>query len=674
MDDLPRIDELELDPASANGDYSTTQREHPPRRGAMDPYLDHEFEAEPTPFVERLPATSPFPPIADYGFLSDCHTAALVAPDGTVEWLCPPRFDSPSVFAAILDRSAGGFRLGPSSMGVPAGRRYEPGTNILETTWMTATGWLVVRDALIIGRWRERTAGATTAHTRPPTDYESYHCLVRTITCVHGQAQIEMLCEPMFDYGRTPARWNRVEGDPLSVDASDGEGRRVRLISDLRLGIEGSVARARHRLETGETRYCALSWSRLLDGPRSVDEAQEALQTTSEYWRGWLADGKFPDHRWRGHLQRSALVLKGLTYAPTGAMVAAPTTSLPETPGGERNWDYRFTWMRDATFTLSALNALGLEWEADDFIQFVADAERNEDGSLQIMYGIGGERSLGEQELDHLTGYENARPVRIGNGAHDQRQNDVYGAVLDSLYLHTKEYGHNSQRLWPVIEDQVKRAIATWRLPDQGIWEARGAPKHYTSSKLMCWVALDRGARLAARRGKEVLADEWREVANEIHAEICEKGVDDRGVFVQHYGSTALDASCLLIPLVRFLPHDDPRVCRTVLAIADELSENDLVLRYRTDETDDGLSGEEGTFLICSFWLVSALLEIGERKRGRQLCERLLSLASSLDLYAEELDAATGRHLGNFPQAFTHLALINAVMHVIRDEELAPLL
>jgi GH15 family glucan-1,4-alpha-glucosidase len=329
--------------------------------------------------------------------------------------------------------------------------------------------------------------------------------------------------------------------------------------------------------------------------------------------------------------------------------------------------------MRDATFTLSALNSLGLEWEADDFIQFVADAERNDDGSLQIMYGIGGERSLEEQTLDHLTGYENASPVRVGNGAHDQRQNDVYGAVLDSIYLHTKEYGHNSQRLWPVIEDQVKRAIETWRLPDQGIWEARGEPQHYTSSKLMCWVALDRGARLAARRGKTALADRWREVANEVHAEICEKGVDGRGVFTQHYDTDALDASLLLIPLVRFLPHDDPRVVRTVLAIADELSENDLVLRYRTDETDDGLSGEEGTFLICSFWLVNALLEIGERKRGRQLCERLLSLGSSLELYAEELDAATGRHLGNFPQAFTHLALINAVMHVIRDEEYAPL-
>jgi alpha,alpha-trehalase len=558
-------------------------------------------------------------------------------------------------------------------MGVPAGRRYEPGTNILETTWMTPTGWLVVRDALIIGRWRERTQGSPTAHTRPPTDYESYHCLVRTITCVHGQAQIEALCEPMFDYGRVPAEWSRVEGDPLAVDAVGANGERLRLISDLRVGIEGSVARARHRLETGETRFCVLSWSRMLDGPRSVREAEDALQTTSEYWRGWLADGKFPDHRWRGQLQRSALVLKGLTYAPTGAMVAAPTTSLPETPGGERNWDYRFTWMRDATFTLSALNSLGLEWEADDFIQFVADAERNDDGSLQIMYGIGGERTLSEQTLDHLTGYENAAPVRVGNGAHDQRQNDVYGAVLDSIYLHTKEYGHNSQRLWPVIEDQVKRAIDTWRLPDQGIWEARGEPKHYTSSKLMCWVALDRGVRLAARRGKTALADEWREVANEIHAQICERGVDDRGVFTQHYDSDALDASLLLIPLVRFLPHDDPRVVRTVLAIADELSENDLVLRYRTDETDDGLRGEEGTFLICSFWLVNALLEIGERKRGRQLCERLLSLGSSLELYAEELDAATGRHLGNFPQAFTHLALINAVMHVIRDEEYAPL-
>jgi GH15 family glucan-1,4-alpha-glucosidase len=353
-------------------------------------------------------------------------------------------------------------------------------------------------------------------------------------------------------------------------------------------------------------------------------------------------------------------------------MVAAATTSLPETPGGERNWDYRFTWMRDATFTLAGLHALGLEWEADDFIQFVADLARNEDGSLQIMYGIGGERDLPERTLDHLSGYGGARPVRIGNDAYNQRQNDVFGAVLDSLYMHTKEYGHNSARLWPVINDQVEQAIASWQLPDQGLWESRGDPQHYVASKLMCWVALDRGARLASRRGKDELADRWRLVANEIHAQILERGVDDNGVFTQFYGSDALDASCLLIPLVRFLPHDDPRVRNTVLAIADDLTENGLVLRYRTDQTDDGLSGEEGSFLICSFWLVSALLEIGERRRGRALCERLLSVASPLDLYAEELDAKTGRHLGNFPQAFTHLALINAVMHVIRDEEINP--
>ena len=448
----------------------------------------------------------------------------------------------------------------------------------------------------------------------------------------------------------------------------------MRLMSDLRIGIEGSSARARHQLAKGEQFFCALSWSRRLDGPRTYQEAVESLDVTSDYWRAWLDTGRFPDHRWRRQLQRSALVLKGLTYAPTGAVVAAPTTSLPETAGGERNWDYRYTWMRDATFTLWGLNSLGLSWEADDFIQFVADLPRDSDGSLQIMYGIGGERNLAEQTLDHLTGYEGARPVRVGNGAFDQRQNDVYGAVLDSIYLHSKAYGHNPQRLWPVIEAQAERAAAVWREPDQGIWEARGGPRHYVSSKLMCWVALDRGARLAARRGRDTLADNWRGVANTIHADICERGVDDRGVFVQHYDTVALDASNLLIPLVRFLPAYDPRVQATVRAIESELTEHGLVLRYRVSETNDGFAGqEEGSFLICSFWLVSALLEIGERGRGRALCERLLAAASPLDLYAEELDPHTGRHMGNFPQAFTHLALINAVLHVIRDEHTAPL-
>ncbi|HEY5389593.1 MAG TPA: glycoside hydrolase family 15 protein, partial [Solirubrobacteraceae bacterium] len=355
-------------------------------------------------------------------------------------------------------------------------------------------------------------------------------------------------------------------------------------------------------------------------------------------------------------------------YMPTGGIVAALTTSLPETLGGQRNWDYRYCWMRDATFTLWGLHELDLDWEANDFMEFLADLNRNGDGSLQIMYGIGGERNLRESTIRHLKGYAGSRPVRKGNGAYNQRQNDVYGAVLDSVYLHTKRHDHIHDRLWPVLSDQVANAWRVWRKADQGIWEARGKPQHYVSSKLMCWVALDRGARLAELRGEPDLAERWQDGADTIRADILEKGVDSRGVFVQHYGTDALDASTLLIPIVRFLPASDNRVRATVLAIADELSDHGLILRYRTEETDDGLHGEEGTFLICSFWMVSALSEIGEKDRAKALCERLLSHASPLGLYAEELDAKSGRHLGNFPQAFTHLALINAVSHVISDE------
>ena len=621
-----------------------------------------------TPAAVRPPATSPYPPIADYAFLSDCHTGALVAPDGTIEWLCLPRFDSPSVFGALLDRGAGGFRFGPYGVNVPGARRYEPGTNILETTWMTQSGWVIVRDALTVGPWHDDEGGRHSDHVRAPTDEDADHLLVRTIECIQGQVQVELTCEPVFDYARTPATWKMAGDDWYAADATDGTTT-IRLLSDLRIGLEGTIARARHTMSEGEKRFCALSWTEARGGPRTAEQADGHLDATSHFWRQWLNAGRFPDHRWRAYLQRSALTLKGLTYAPTGALVAAPTTSLPETPGGERNWDYRFSWMRDSTFTLWALHALGLDWEADDFMQYVADLKRNDDGGLQIMYGIGGERDLTEHELEHLNGYEEARPVRIGNGAFDQRQHDVYGAVLDSVYLHTKMSGRLPQRLWPVLEAQVECAINVWTEPDQGIWEARGAPQHYVSSKLMCWVALDRGARLAEIRGEPELAVRWQKVADEIHADICARGVDDRGVFCQHYGTKALDASVLLMPLVRFLPKDDPRTRATVCAIADELTENGFVLRYRTGETDDGLSGEEGTFLICSFWLVSALSEVGELDRGRDLLERLLGHSSPLDLFAEELDAKSGRHLGNFPQAFTHLALINAVMHVIADEQ-----
>jgi alpha,alpha-trehalase len=604
-----------------------------------------------------------FPPIADYGFLSDCEVTALVAPSGNVEWLCLPRIDSPSVFGAILDRDAGGFRLGPADMLVPTDRRYLPGTNILETSWGTSTGWIIVRDLLLMGPWHHDDELSET-HRRSPTDYDADHVLLRTVRCVNGEVQVSMTCEPHFDYGRHPARWqytDRVYHQGLASAA--GVDLQLRLTSDMRMGFEGPRAIARTLLKEGDVRFVALSWSDH-DPPYDYEQAYSRLVWTAHHWQHWLARGRFPDHGWRRYLERSALTLKGLTFAPTGAIVAAATTSLPETPGGERNWDYRYTWIRDTTLALWALYALGFDWEAEDFFWFVADvAERDEE--LRVMYGIAGERDLEEHVLDHLSGHGGARPVRIGNGAAQQNQHDLWGSVLDSAFVHTKTRDHLDDRLWPILCRQVQAALAVWRERDRGIWEVRGEPKHFTSSKVMCWVAADRGARLARIRDEAELAEVWQAAADEIHADVLEHGVDERGVFTQHYDTTALDASALLVPLVRFLPPDDPRVRATVLAIADELTEDGLVLRYRVKETDDGLSGEEGSFTICSFWLVCALVAIGEVEWARQLCEKLLSFASPLGLYAEEIDPRSGRHLGNFPQAFTHLALISAVIRVI---------
>ena len=610
---------------------------------------------------------SPFPPIADLAFLSDCETTALIAPSGNVEWLCLPRMDSPSVFGALLDRSAGSFRFGPDDLTVPAARRYLPGTMVLETSWGTTTGWIIVRDVLLIGPWHHESELSHT-HRRAPTDYDADHVLLRTVRCVNGEVQVTLDCEPMFDYARRPAQWDYTDrGYHQGVATAEGADVQLRLTTDLRIGFEGGRATARTLMKEGDFRFCALSWSEH-DPPYSYAEAYERLVWTAHHWQHWLARGRFPDHPWRGYLQRSALTLKGLTFGPTGALVAAATTSLPETPGGERNWDYRYSWIRDSTFALWALYTLGFDWEANDFFWFIADvAERSED--LQVMYGVDGEEVLEERLLDHLHGYEGARPVRIGNDAYSQRQHDVWGAMLDSVYLHTKSRDRLDDRLWPILKHQVECAIKYWREPDRGMWEVRGDPKHFTSSKIMCWVALDRGTRLARLREEFDLAEAWQRVADEIQADVLEHGVDSRGVFTQHYDTDSLDASLLLVPLVRFLPPEDQRVKATVMAIAEELTVDGLVLRYRTEETDDGLSGEEGSFTICSFWLVSAFSEIGEHERARQLCEKLLSFASPLNLYAEELDPRSGRHLGNFPQAFTHLALINAVIHVIRAEE-----
>jgi GH15 family glucan-1,4-alpha-glucosidase len=609
-----------------------------------------------------------FPPIAEYGFLSDCENQALVAPGGNIEWLCLPRVDSPSVFGAILDRDAGFFRLGPADKMVPAARRYLPGTMILETSWGTATGWIVVRDLLVMGPWHHRGQDISHTHRRAPTDYDADHVLLRTVRCVNGEVQTELECEPRFNYGRVGATWNYTEGGyHQGVGRAPGVDLELRLTTDMRLGFEGGRAIARTLLKEGDSRFVALSWTEH-GPPTTFDEAYHRLVWTAHHWQHWLARGNFPDHPWRHFLERSALTLKGLTFAPTGALVAAATTSLPETLGGERNWDYRYSWIRDSTFALWGLYTLGFDWEANDFFWFIADvAEKNPD--LQVMYGVGGETNLDEQILDHLCGYRGSRPVRIGNGAYKQRQHDVWGAVIYSVYIHTKTRDHLDDRIWPILKHQVESALAHWQEPDHGIWEVRGQPKHFTSSKMMCWVAADRGARLARMRDEVELATRWQAAADEIHADICSHGVDERGVFTQHYDTDALDASVLLMALFGFLPPDDPRLRATVLAIADELTEDDLVLRYRVKETDDGLTGEEGTFTICSFWLVSALSLIDEPYRARRLCEKLLSLASPLDLYAEELDPRSGRHFGNFPQAFTHLALINAVIHVIRKED-----
>ena len=464
----------------------------------------------------------------------------------------------------------------------------------------------MVRDALIMGpRRREDTI---TPHTRPPADDDAEHLLVRTVALPRGQrrgrAGLRARCST------TGARWpSGRSSDDLHTRRRDG--RRPDDPAADRHGASASRATAcapATCCARASELFCALSWAEGLDAPADVEDAAARIAATARFWRAWLGRARFPDHRWREPIQRSALAIKGLTYMPTGATVAALTTSLPETPGGERNWDYRYTWMRDSTFTLQALHWLNLDWEADEFMQFVADIEPNEDGALQIMYGIDGRRDLTETTRDDLSGYAGARPVRIGNGAFDQRQNDVFGAVLDSVLLHTRRSQRLPRRLWPIVQTQAECATRVWREPDQGIWEARGEPQHYVSSKLMCWVALDRAAKLAEIRGDPELeaqvggdggGDPRRHPrARRRRARRPAPALRDRRA--RRVDAAGGDSSGSCQP-------DDERLRASVLAIQDELTEHGFVLRYKTDETDDGLSGKEGTFLICSFWLVSAL-------------------------------------------------------------------
>jgi alpha,alpha-trehalase len=626
----------------------------------------------PAALSERRARRNPFPPIADYAFVSDCETTCLISASGSVEWMCVPRPDSPSVFGALLDRSAGHFRLGPYGVSVPAARRYLPGSLILETTWQTPTGWMMVRDALVMGAWHDIERRSRT-HRRTPMDWDAEHILLRTVRCVSGTVELVMSCAPSFDYHRVGAAWEysgRAYEEALAQPQHAADDHpKLRLTSDLHIGLEGHEARARTRLTEGDNVFVALSWSKR-PAPQTYDEVADKMWQTSEMWRQWINIGNFPDHPWRSFLQRSAITLKGLTYSPTGALLSSSTTSLPQTPSGERNWDYRYAWLRDSTFALWGLYTLGLDREADDFFLFICEVcgLTGELSPLRPMYGVGGEQILEEEKLDHLSGYDGALPVRVGNGAYSQHQHHTWGNLLDSVYLHARFQGQTPDALWPVLIQRVEEVIKHWREPDCGIWEVRGEPQHFTSSKVMCWVALDRGAKLADLQGEKSYAQEWRAIAEEIKADVLANGVDSRGVLTQRYGSGALDASLLLAVLTRFLAPEDARVRNTVLAIADELTENGLVLRYRVEETDDGLSGQPGPCTSCSFLLVSALVEIGEVARAKRLCEGLLSFISPLDLYAEQIQPRTGRHLGNFPHAFSHLALINALVHVIRAD------
>ena len=626
------------------------------------------------PEVSPLDAVSAFPPIADYAFLSDCESSCLVASSGAIEWLCLPAPHDPSVFGSVLDRSAGSFRFSPPDRTVPTQRHYVPGTMVLATSWQTRSGWLLIHDFLAVGPW-ERSARID-HYRRTPRDSDARHVLVRIATCVHGSADVELDCEPSFDYGRDDAHWVYSGPSYDAVETTNVGSVSLSLSGNMRFGIEGRMIRARQRLSEGESAFVALSWSPTA-APRDVTEAQRFLGETSRYWRNWLDEGQFPDHPWRPYLQRSALTLKGLTFAPTGALLAAATTSLPENLGGTRNWDYRYTWIRDTAFALRALHSLGYVSEADDFFDFLgevlepstAPGEASGPPEMHVLYPVDGSTSVPEVELEHLSGYAGSRPVRDGNAAFGQRQVDIYGAVVDCVFEYARSRGAVSERSWRIVVRSVEAALARWSAPDRGIWEVRGQEEHFTFSKLMCWVAADRGARLASMRGDGSRAIRWRDAASEIHADICANGVNSEGIFVQSYGSDVLDASLLMVPLLGFLPLDDERLRATVTAIDEHLSDGAFVYRYETLHTDDGLAGEpEHTFTACSFWLVSAYVLIGELDLARSHCEKLIAASSQLGLYAEEIDPETIRHFGNYPQALSHLAQINAVLRVVIAE------
>jgi GH15 family glucan-1,4-alpha-glucosidase len=584
--------------------------------------------------------------IEDYGLIGDLQTAGLVGRDGSVEWLCLPRFDSASCFSALLgDEQHGRWLVAPAGEVSGTSRRYRPGTLVLETEFETADGVVRVIDFM------PRRGGG------PPR-------LMRIVEGVRGRVPMRMELSVRPDYASVKPWVEPVPDGAVAIAGPD----KFRLSTPLPLDIEDGSVNAQFTVVEGARERLTLSWHLSYEESPPVEDADSALARTEDWWTQWSSRCSY-EGPYRDEVLTSLIVLKAMTCEPTGGVIAAPTTSLPEDLGGERNWDYRYCWLRDSVLALEALLAAGYTEEGGAFRDFLLRVGTGDPEAIQIMYGVAGERRLTEFELEHLPGYEGSKPVRVGNAASEQFQLDVYGEVAGVLFAGVEVTGAIEPHLWPRWRAIIEHVETIWHKPDDGIWEARGPQRHYTYSKVMAWVVFDRGVRLAERFALEAPLDRWRQIRDEIHSEVCERGYDsERRTFTQYYGSKELDASVLNIPLVGFLPGTDERVVGTIDAVWGELGRDAFVSRYSTAETDDGLTGDEGQFLACSFWLVSALAQANRTDEARNLFERLLGLANDLGLLAEEYDVARRRQVGNFPQAFSHLALILAARNIADAE------
>jgi GH15 family glucan-1,4-alpha-glucosidase len=605
-------------------------------------------------------------PIAEYALLSDCSSASLLHRDGSIDWLCLPRFDSPAVFARILDERAGHWSIQPTGA-FTARRRYLPGTLAVETTFTTDTGVVRLVDAMAA---REAQRGHELGRDVP-------HELLRTVEGVEGRVELALELAPRPEYGLVRPLFRHTEDGGRTF----GGPNQLAVAAGVPVTVDGSTMRARFSVAGGESVGFAMRWSAVESpAPQPTPAADVAahLADTVAAWRSWEALHDIYPGAKRELVRLSARVLKGLSYRPTGAIVAAPTTSLPETVGGERNWDYRFAWIRDASLTLQALYIGACPDEAVDFVSFMtssAGGGAGEENALQIMYGIGGEHDLSERELAHLAGWRGSRPVRIGNGAWAQTQLDVYGELLDTLYQYRAQLGELHPEIQRFAAELADNAARRWEGRDAGMWEMRGEPRHHLSSKVLCWTALDRAVKLAPALGDHARTDEWERQRDRVREAVLTRGWSEtRQAYAQSFDSDELDAAALLMPLVGFLPATDARMLSTIEAIARDLTDDGLVLRYRNREglNADGLTGEEGTFVICSFWLVSCLAKAGQVDRAESLFGRLCGFANDLGLLAEEIDGRTGEHLGNFPQAFSHIGLITAAWEIdqARDGDL----